>query len=315
LLFENLIAREAAKIVQEYDYGPFGNTIDAQGYSENGYRFTGKETDFETGLIYFGARYYDPEVGRFITKDLVDPLLSNPQDLNRYIYCLNNPLKYVDPFGLSWWNPFSWDWGGIWDAFTDFFTDIIPSFFESFGNWLTGEGWYTNAELRDINRLASGFSGRLLGLTIPTNVQQTTSPLRRMPFIPGRYDYLHFENNALIWRSGWGRPLANWAAVSGPGGRGRLPDGLYMGDNLRIRPRTKGMIREGVGWSLDLNPQFQTDRTYLRIHPDDILRPGTRGCIGVQAPAYGLWELYYLLDFHLGHYGPIPVYVGGIPLP
>jgi len=163
LLFENLIAREAAKIVQEYDYGPFGNTIDAQGYSENGYRFTGKETDFETGLIYFGARYYDPEIGRFITKDIVDPLLSNPQDLNRYVYCLNNPLKYVDPFGLSWWNPFSWDWGGIWDAFTDFFTDTIPDFFESFGNWFSGEGWHTDAELRGINRLTTDFLGRLSG--------------------------------------------------------------------------------------------------------------------------------------------------------
>jgi RHS repeat-associated protein len=57
---------------------------------------TGKEQD-ATGLSYFGARYYDPAVGRFITRDPVKGGLYNPQTFNPYVYCLNNPLKYVDP--------------------------------------------------------------------------------------------------------------------------------------------------------------------------------------------------------------------------
>ena len=57
------------------------------------HRFTGKETDRGTGLVYFGARYYDPEVGRWTT---VDP---GRQGLNWYVYCNDNPLKYVDPDG------------------------------------------------------------------------------------------------------------------------------------------------------------------------------------------------------------------------
>jgi RHS repeat-associated protein len=57
------------------------------------HRFTGKETDNTTGLVYFGARFYDPEVGRFIT---VDP---GKDGLNWYAYCENNPLRYVDPDG------------------------------------------------------------------------------------------------------------------------------------------------------------------------------------------------------------------------
>jgi RHS repeat-associated protein len=58
------------------------------------HRFTGKETDASSGLVYFGARFYDPEVGRFIT---VDP---GKDGLNWYAYCDNNPIKYVDPTGM-----------------------------------------------------------------------------------------------------------------------------------------------------------------------------------------------------------------------
>jgi RHS repeat-associated protein len=64
------------------------------------------------GLICMGARYLDPRTGRFIQPDpvgLVDPatgkvnqeMLLNPQRLNRYVYALNNPYRYVDPEGMS----------------------------------------------------------------------------------------------------------------------------------------------------------------------------------------------------------------------
>jgi len=62
--------------------------------------YTGKERD-ATGLYYYGARYYDCETGRFTTRDPVAGRTHTPQSLNRYIYCLNNPLKYTDPLGLS----------------------------------------------------------------------------------------------------------------------------------------------------------------------------------------------------------------------
>ena len=64
--------------------------------------FTGKERDAETGLDYFGARYYGSNIGRFSS---ADPLLgslnpADPQTLNRYSYVMNHPLALVDPDGL-----------------------------------------------------------------------------------------------------------------------------------------------------------------------------------------------------------------------
>jgi RHS repeat-associated protein len=61
-------------------------------------KFTGQRLD-STGLYYYGARYYDPSIGRFINADTIVPSPANPQSLNRYSYCLNNPLKYTDPSG------------------------------------------------------------------------------------------------------------------------------------------------------------------------------------------------------------------------
>ena len=61
-------------------------------------RFTGKEldNDLDLGLYYFGARYYDAEVGRFIG---VDPLAGKYPGWTPYNYTLNNPLRLVDPDG------------------------------------------------------------------------------------------------------------------------------------------------------------------------------------------------------------------------
>ncbi len=49
--------------------------------------------------MYYGARYYDAGLGRFISADTIVPSAGNPQSLNRYAYVLNNPLKYTDPTG------------------------------------------------------------------------------------------------------------------------------------------------------------------------------------------------------------------------
>jgi RHS repeat-associated protein len=95
------------------DYLPFGQEIQS-GYGgrttgmkyalTDGLRqqFTAKERDSESGLDYFGARYYSGAQGRFISTDplLASGTTSDPQSWNRFSYALCNPLKYIDPTGL-----------------------------------------------------------------------------------------------------------------------------------------------------------------------------------------------------------------------
>jgi RHS repeat-associated protein len=79
-------------------YLPFGGTRSSQGTLGTDKLFTGQRLD-NTGLYYYGARYYDPTIGRFISADTIVQNPYDPQTLNRYSYCLNNPLRYVDPTG------------------------------------------------------------------------------------------------------------------------------------------------------------------------------------------------------------------------
>jgi len=68
--------------------------------------YTGQTYDAESGLYYYNARYYNPELGRFIQADTIVPDAKNLQAHNRYSYTENNPLKYVDPSGHGFWSWF-----------------------------------------------------------------------------------------------------------------------------------------------------------------------------------------------------------------
>ncbi|MBC7251432.1 MAG: RHS repeat-associated core domain-containing protein [Anaerolineae bacterium] len=61
--------------------------------------FTGQRNEGTIGLYDYRARYYDPALGRFVSADTVVPNPGDPQDLNRYAYVRNNPLRYTDPSG------------------------------------------------------------------------------------------------------------------------------------------------------------------------------------------------------------------------
>ncbi len=97
----SVITDESGTQVKYLDYQPYGQTKAEEGSLTVGKKFTGKELDDSTGLYDYGARMYDANIKRFISADTIDPRPENPQSLNRYSYCLNNPLKYVDPGGHS----------------------------------------------------------------------------------------------------------------------------------------------------------------------------------------------------------------------
>jgi RHS repeat-associated protein len=74
-------------------------TRNSTGYDSASLKFTGKEQDEETGLAYFGARFYDPSTGRFTTPDSLVPSSASAVGFNRYAYADNNPVEHVDPSG------------------------------------------------------------------------------------------------------------------------------------------------------------------------------------------------------------------------
>jgi RHS repeat-associated protein len=82
-----------------YAYDAFGQPLLSASPGDNDFQFTGEQADSETGLVYLRSRYYDPETGRFISRDSFAGFDTAPQTLNRYVYTGNNPVNRIDPSG------------------------------------------------------------------------------------------------------------------------------------------------------------------------------------------------------------------------
>ena len=92
----------AGAVQTQYTYEPFGQTITTGEATGNPINYTGRESD-STGLKYYRARYYHPGLARFIGED---PIGLAGGDVNFYVYVGNNPMNFIDPFGLriEWGN-------------------------------------------------------------------------------------------------------------------------------------------------------------------------------------------------------------------
>src|SRR5215467_488040 len=102
----SVITDSAGIVKEDEDYYPWGGELQFVNNDSNHYKFTSKERDSETGLDYFGARYYANWTGRFLTPDwAAKPItvpyanFGNPQSLNLYTYGKNNPTTFGDPDG------------------------------------------------------------------------------------------------------------------------------------------------------------------------------------------------------------------------
>ena len=153
-------------LVFRANYAPYGSDAYTQGSTSIKYKFTGQEKD-GSGLYYYGARYYDPELGRFISPDV------NLDGLNRYTYCHNNPVIYNDPTG-EW----AWVIGAIIGAWTghevaeskgievdtsDWWKHVVTgAVIGGLAGW-AGEAVFTAAEVGNSLAVAYGQSGAVSG--------------------------------------------------------------------------------------------------------------------------------------------------------
>ena len=94
-----VVADGAGNVVKKIDYDSFGNIInDTNPSFEVSFGFAGGLHDRDTGLVRFGYRDYDPDIGRWTAKD---PIGFAGGDTDLYGYVLSDPINFVDPFGLS----------------------------------------------------------------------------------------------------------------------------------------------------------------------------------------------------------------------
>lgn len=90
-------ADAGGNITATFDYKPYGRQV--SGNAAAGPAYTGHVTDADVGLVYMQARYYDPDIGRFLSVDPVGPSAGNPAYFNRFSYVGDNPVSRIDPFG------------------------------------------------------------------------------------------------------------------------------------------------------------------------------------------------------------------------
>jgi RHS repeat-associated protein/uncharacterized repeat protein (TIGR01451 family) len=95
----SVVTNASGTVLGEQRYYPFGETRLSTGTIFTDKLFTGQREMTGLGIYHYGARFYSPKLGRFLSADSIVPNPANPQDLNRFSYVLNNPLRYTDPTG------------------------------------------------------------------------------------------------------------------------------------------------------------------------------------------------------------------------
>jgi len=95
------LVNESGTVVNTYEYTPWGEIRSESETVDNPIKYAGEYYDDELDMIYLRARYYNPQIGRFTSLDIEEGEIASPLDMNRYVYCRNNPNKYTDPSGKS----------------------------------------------------------------------------------------------------------------------------------------------------------------------------------------------------------------------
>ncbi len=324
------------KLLERDDYDALGYIMNQTIYEgSNQYLYNGKERYKGKSVDWYdyGARYYDPVIGRWHTQD------PETQYASPYIGIGNNPVNLIDRWGMdaNYWAETQAIMMGTWPGS---YAGSGFNFGEDYGSYTIGGQTVSHEEYDAYN--ASGYdakygssgasiwmweqqngttafgygiyfnstgytmvdnyshtsysttyqSGKSYDLTISSAgiTEKTSYTVVTIYMVEEASDFLNpqflalakpspmlmdakltFNGSALSWVNIYSDNSTKiaycWTAKSGPYGNGHLPNGLYNGDNLRMRTDNDRMLRDGVEFSLDLNPTFDTDRDDLRVHP------------------------------------------------
>ena len=266
--------------IQYIHYAPYGELIDNQQASwyDERYKFTGKERDWETGYDMFGARYYWSPLGW----TSVDPLADKYPGISPYAYCHWSPINRIDPDGRA-------------------------DYYDVDGNHLCNDGV-------DDNRVfQQNLNGDVVlgGYATPFSyVGDVTSV--KLEFNGEMEQNNHMAIGQLLLKQigdNFEFVRASFDALSGTiYSNDCLPNGNYDTNNFRNRT-ADAMVRDGVGFSINLKPLFMTNRNELRIHPDGGKATGTEGCIGLTGNQSDLNSFVNLMRPLYSSYGNIPLNV------
>jgi len=95
----SLVTDPGGVILSATRYDPWGELRAVSGPSQTSYGYTGQRAEKGLGLYFYGARFYDPQLGRWIQPDTIVPGSQGVQALDRYAYVNNNAVRYTDPTG------------------------------------------------------------------------------------------------------------------------------------------------------------------------------------------------------------------------
>jgi RHS repeat-associated protein len=290
----SVVTDDLANVTQRIEYKPYGEICSIQGQDFSmGFGYAGTRHDAPLGLYDYGARDYDPSLGRFLTVDplLVDPL--DPMRLNPYGYAGGNPISRVDIGGLSYADPnnlwtFWFYWSGVQenpgtlDPFItppeNFSLEVridSPDYFDAFSQGMMVPFVYTIPEVQPTpSDVPSGDLGAGWGLIIvsdawgqPTHMLDDSGEATPLNEIPGLgYTQVTASPDSLakqiaetvVTEVGFWGATAALDAVNGP-----LPETTLAGIGLRLGAAGAaggaaaaggGGVAAGVEWGMRFRP-------------------------------------------------------------
>ena len=271
-----------ANVAQFDAYLPYGELLVDEHLSteEMPYKFNGKEFDEETGLYYYGARYMNPRTSLWYG---VDPLAEKYVSTGGYVYCIDNPIRLIDPDGTHWvednkkrivWRENITNKEQAAAAGLIYRGKSYQRFFINNETYAVKREQYTQDRRLIISKAQEyrmDFSGKVVTAKQLTGRNLNTS--RNAAYgIQGKADL-----NA-VFSDGTTRTAATFEFNSGPYGNGPTPNNSYEAFGA-VPTNEAGMLNNGyTGWKV-LLPNYN-GRSGLRVHPDTN-SPGTKGCIGI----------------------------------